>query len=102
MKEGERQPKPDLLSEVNEYLKSKTPEGMEIPTVQEIAGKLGVDRDTLNHWIETDEDFAGGLIRLKETQDNGSFVADEFENRVDSLLVAFLVLDTKSKYFPKD
>jgi hypothetical protein len=101
MKEREQRPKPDLLSEVNEYLKSKTPEGMETPTVQEIAGKLGVDRETLNHWVDTDEDFAGGLKRLKEIQDDGGFVADEFDNRVDSILVAFLVLGTKSKYFPK-
>lgn len=101
MKEHDPQ-KPNLLTEVNEYLKSKTPEGMEVLTVQEIAEKLGVDRYILNHWVETDEDFADGLNKLKEFKDDGGFVADEFDNRVDSILVAFLVLGTKSRYFPKD
>ena len=67
MKETE-QPQPTIFDELNQLLKEEESEG--IQTMQSIAESVGVDRISLNNWLQNDEQFATELQRFKEHQEN--------------------------------
>ena len=67
MKETE-QPQPTIFDELNQLLNEEGSEG--IQTIQSIAESVGVDRISLNNWLQNDEQFATELQRFKEHQEN--------------------------------
>jgi len=98
MKERE-QPKPTLFDQINEYLKKEAPMDIPDPTVQGIAGRLGIPKDVLNHWLTSDKQFKEELTRVKEFQEknplNEGTVFDYF---IHSSGIQFVLDETKKRY----
>ena len=64
---------PEVIGKINQYLKEAVPENMAIPTVEGIALKLGVNRDTLYEWAKKENKkkypkFSDTLEKLKMKQ----------------------------------
>jgi hypothetical protein len=60
--------KPEVIDEINEYLKSATPENQQIPTIERIALNLGIHRDTLYEWAKVHPEFSDTIEKVKATQ----------------------------------
>ena len=60
--------RPEVINEINEYLKSATPENMQIPTIEGVALKLGISRDTLYEWAKVHKKFSDTIEKLRMLQ----------------------------------
>jgi hypothetical protein len=60
--------KPEIITKINEYLEEAIPQNMKIPTVEGIALKLGISRDTLYEWADKYPEFSDTFERLKMMQ----------------------------------
>jgi hypothetical protein len=102
MKEGE-QPEPTIIDILNLSLKMGTNDPDNYPTVEIIAERMGIDKDTLHWWLENDRDFKSGLTLVKEVNDNDPWkdAVDE-ETKLDAATLTFgisIVLEeTKKRY----
>jgi len=59
---------PTAIAEINEYLAEAVPENMQIPTVEGIALRLGISRDTLYQWAKVHKEFSYTIEKLKMMQ----------------------------------
>ena len=59
---------PQVIVEMNEYLQEAIPQNMKIPTIEGIALKLGISRDTLYEWAKKHKEFSDTLEELKMRQ----------------------------------
>ena len=59
---------PEIIGKINEYLESAVPENMQIPTVEGVALKLGISRDTLYEWAKVHPGFSDTIRKLKMLQ----------------------------------
>lgn len=83
---------PDAIEKINKYLEEAIPENMEIPTVEGIALKLGINRDTLYEWAKVHPDFSDTLDKLKMLQkkyliNTGIFGGKEINSTIIALLL---------------
>lgn len=60
--------KPEIIEEMNKYLAEAIPQNMKIPTVEGIALKLGINKDTLYDWAKKHKEFSVALEELKMRQ----------------------------------
>ncbi len=98
MKEGE-QPKPSLFDQINAYLKKEAPEDLPDPTVQGIAGRMGIPKDVLYHWLTNDKQFKEELTSLKEFQEKDPLnEGAEFDYFIHSSGIQFVLDETKKRY----
>jgi hypothetical protein len=98
MKEGE-QPKPSLFDQINQYLKKEAPKDIPDPSVQGIAGRLGIPKDVLNHWLTNDKQFKEELTRVKEFQEKDPRnEGTEFDYFIHSSGIQFVLDETKKRY----
>ena len=99
MKEGEPKPEPTIFDQINEYLKMEAPKDIENPTVQGIAGRMGIPGDILYHWLDHDAQFREELTRLKEFQINDPMKdGTDFDYFIHSSGVQFILDETKKRY----
>jgi len=98
MKEGE--PKtPTLFEQMNQYLRKEAPKDIENPTVEGIAGRLGIPGDVLAHWLKHDTQFKEEMTRLKEFHEKDPFKdGTEFDYFIHSSGVQFVLDETKKRY----
>lgn len=59
---------PQIIIDFNQYLQDATPENMEIATVEGLALKLGISKDTLYEWAKIHPEFSDALCKLKMEQ----------------------------------
>jgi len=59
---------PEVITQINEYMAEAVPQNMKIPTVEGIALKLGINRDTLYQWAKDHKEFSDTLDELKLKQ----------------------------------
>lgn len=83
---------PEVIQEINSYLAEAIPENMQIPTVEGIALKLGISKDTLYEWAKEHKEFSDALAKLKMTQkqsliNTGIFGGKEINAAIISLLL---------------
>ena len=98
MKERDQQA-PTLFEEINEYLRKEAPERIENPTVEGIAGRMGIPKDVLDTWLKEDAQFREELTRLKDFQVNDPFKdGTEFDYFIHSSGIQFVLDETKKKY----
>lgn len=84
--------KPGVIDEINEYLKSAVPENQQIPTIERIALKLGINRDTLYEWAKVHPEFSDTIEKVKATQKDlliqtGIFGGKEINATIIALLL---------------
>ena len=98
MKERDQQ-EPTLFEEINEYLRKEAPERIENPTVEGIAGRMGIPKDVLDTWLKEDAQFKEELTRLKDFQINDPFKeGTEFDYFIHSSGIQFILDETKKRY----
>jgi len=59
---------PMAIVEFNKYLQEATPQNMKIPTIEGIALKLEINRDTLYEWAKKHKEFSDTLDKLRMMQ----------------------------------
>jgi hypothetical protein len=94
MKERDQQ-EPTLFEEINEYLRKEAPKRIENPTVEGIAGRMGIPNDVLNTWLKEDAQFREELTRLKDFQINNTYKeGTEFDYFIHSSGIQFILEET--------
>jgi hypothetical protein len=83
---------PQIIEELNEYLKEAIPQNMKIPTVEGIALRLGITKKTLYNWSEVHPEFLHALDKLKMMQkealiETGIFGGKEINQAIIALLL---------------
>jgi hypothetical protein len=99
---NDREEAPQIIRELNENLKAGLSENAVLPTVEDIALKVGITRSMLYGWIRNDPEFVETLKRLKMAQENDAFKTGTAEdNQVNTMVITLLLmgkLQSKSHY----
>ena len=99
MKERDPNTTPSIIDEINRRLSQNPPEDLQGITVESIAVKLGIDNPILYNWVKSDAKFSEALERLKNSQEDSPFrTGTEDDTYVDAMMIAFLLLETKSRH----
>lgn len=83
---------PRILEQFEEYMKEAIPENMDLPTVEGLALKLDITKDTLYRWGKKYSEFSDALRKLKITQKQiltkiGIYGGKEINSNIVSLLL---------------
>ena len=84
--------KADVIDRVHEYLATAVPENMKIPTIEGVALKLEVSRDTVYEWAKVHSEFSDTLelVRTKQKEylmEIGIFGGKEINATIVALLL---------------
>jgi len=83
---------PQVIDQINEYLATAVPENMQIPTVEGIALKLGISRDTLYEWAKVHPEFSDTIDKLKMKQKEALVQTGIFGGKeVNATIIALLL-----------
>lgn len=95
---------PEVITRLNENVLNNASEGMNGFTVEGIAERAGIGKNTLYEWAENDLEFTTALERLNEVQENDPNKTETEEDIfVNAMTVALLLLETKDRHQkPKD
>ena len=102
MKEREEK-LPSIIELLNDEMKKGANNPDDYPTVEKIAGRMGIPEDVLTLWLESDGEFRKGLTRIKEVHDQDPWRDTLYDEiKLDAVTLAFgisIVLDeTKKRY----
>lgn len=90
--------RPEIISEINSYLKEGLPKDYDAPTMESIAEQLKIHRQTLYDWIREDKDFSQKLDLLKNVQQNDPFKTTPLEDmRVNSMTIALVLIERRDQ-----
>ena len=82
----------EVISEINEYLANAIPENQQIPTIEGIALKLGINRDTLYEWAKVHRKFSDTIEKLRMTQKEALIQTGIFGGKeVNAQIIALLL-----------
>jgi hypothetical protein len=83
---------PDIIAKLNKYLEEAIPQNMKIPTVEGIALKLGISKDTLYEWAKIHPEFSDALGELKMKQKEALVEIGIFGGKeINATIVALLL-----------
>ncbi|HEX9839577.1 MAG TPA: hypothetical protein VGA72_09530 [Anaerolineales bacterium] len=89
MKEGEPK-EPTIIEILNGELKKGSNDANDYPTVETIAGRMGIDAHTLQHWLESDKRFQQGLFAVKQAFDSDPLKdTPDDEIKLDAVTLSF-------------
>lgn len=83
---------PAVINQVGEYLQTCGRENTSLPTIEGLAGYIGVDSDTIGNWSKENPEFFGALKKLVNKQkqqliDDGMYGGKE----VNAAMAIFLL-----------
>jgi len=104
MKERDNRETPQIINVLNENLKKDAPIEMKDFTVEGIAQKIGISKNILYEWVQTDSEFSAALERIKTIQSEDPFKTGTVEDsRVNAMVIAFVLLETRDRHYnPND
>jgi hypothetical protein len=83
---------PEVIDKINEYLESAIPVNMQIPTVEGLALKLGISRDTLYEWAKVHPGFSDTISKLKMLQKEALIQTGIFGGKdINATIIALLL-----------
>ncbi len=83
---------PEIIEEINKYLEEATPENMSIPTIEGIALRLKISRDSLYEWAKQYKEFSDTLEKLKMMQKEALIKTGIFGGKeINQAIVALLL-----------
>jgi hypothetical protein len=97
------QKQPSIIELLNDDMKKGTNNPDNYPTVEKIAGRMGIPEDVLTIWLESDGEFRKGLTTIKSAYDNDPWKdsADD-EIKLDAVTLSFgiavVLEETKKRY----
>ena len=99
--EGEEQEEtPQIFARLNENLKKDAPGDMKSFTVERISESIGISKEILYEWAESDAEFTTALGRLKDVQENDPLkTGTEEDYFVNSMMIALLLMETRDRHF---
>ena len=93
MKERGREKPPQILIDLNSNL------GNGEITVESLAEKCGISKDTLYRWLQDDSEFVEALEIIKEVQKDDPFkTGGPEDNMINTGIITLLLLETKERY----
>jgi hypothetical protein len=90
---------PQVIIEINNYLQEAIPENMSIPTVEGIALKLGINKDTLYEWAKKNPKFSDALDKLKMMQKEALVKTGIFGGKEINSAIVKLLLQVNHKMY---
>lgn len=85
---------------LNENLKMNSSEGVRDFTVEWLAERVGISKNILYEWTESDTEFTTALERLKDVQENDPLKTGTEEDAfVNAMMVALVVMETKDRHY---
>ena len=100
MKERDQEDIPAIIDEVNKSLGENVPKNLERPTVERIAEKIGISKNILYEWVNTDKELSDALGRFKTLQEEDPFKTGTAEDSwIGSLVVAFILMETRDRHY---
>lgn len=100
MKERDNRETPQIINVLNENLKKDAPVEMKDFTVEGIDQKIGISKNILYEWTQTDSEFSAALKRIKTIQSEDPFKTGTIEDsRVNAMVIAFVLLETRDRHF---
>ena len=98
--EGEEQEEtPQIFARINENLKKDAPGDMKSFTVERISESIGISKEILYEWAESDAEFTTALGRLKDVQENDPLkTGTEEDYFVNSMMIALLLMETRERH----
>jgi hypothetical protein len=98
--EEERDNTPPIIMELNENLSGESSDNLKHFSVEWIAEKAGINKNTLYEWVESDSEFTTALGRLKEAQENDPFkTGTEEDTFVNAMMIALVVMETRNRHY---
>lgn len=83
---------PEIIKELNKYLTEAIPQNMKIPTVEGIALKLKISKNTLYEWAKKHPEFQDALDELKMRQKEALIEIGVFGGKeINATIVALLM-----------
>ncbi len=92
--------RPEIISEINEYLKEYPTKDMEDFTVEGMALKIGINRRTLYEWVKSDQEFSDNLEKIQKTPKNDPYKTGAREDiQVNAMMIAINLVMTKNRHY---
>jgi len=60
--------RPEMVEEIEKYLEEAVPQNMKIPTIEGIALRLGISRETVYQWAKEYPEFSDTIVKQKILQ----------------------------------
>jgi hypothetical protein len=97
--EEKRKLVPPVIEEINSQLKMGLPQDVEAPTIEDIARRFGIHKNTLYQWVKTDDEFFEALETLQDVQKDDIFKTGTIEdNQAYEAMLALLLSETIRRY----
>ena len=91
--------RPEIISDINKYLKEGLPKDAEAPIVESIAEQLEIHRQNLHDWIREDQELSQTFERVKNVQLNDPFkTTPDVDRRVNSMAIAMFLIEQRDRY----
>jgi hypothetical protein len=97
--EDKRKLIPPIIEEINEDLKIGLPQDADAPTIEDIARRFGIHKDTLYQWVKTDDEFFEALETLQDVQKDDIFKTGTIEDsQVYGAMITLLLSETIQRH----
>ena len=83
---------PQAIAEINKYLAEAVPENMAIPTIEGMALRFGISRETLYEWARVHPEFSDTIKKMKMLQKEALIKTGIFGGKeINATIIALLL-----------
>jgi len=94
MKEREPKETPEIISDLNARFRPSE------VTVEAIAEKIGISKNILYEWVQTDAQLFESLGRLNKIQQEDPFkTGTDEDSHVNAMMIAIVLMETRDRHY---